>query len=180
MKVRAIVVSVACLGLLVGFQNCGGAVGPSAPDALGSSPTPTSKASLSGTYEVNKFIATSSCPDLDTTELEVECAAIYEEEAASSSHTVEFQSDGTLVVQGPCNTFYGQYEYQTSGSLGQLRISDLLGTSANCGNAIDKEEEDLLLKRLGKAVRTVSDGPDSITIYTDQSSAISIAKSSNY
>jgi hypothetical protein len=165
-KVRSAMLVLSGLGLIIGFQNCGGALN-GVGDAQGAISS-SEKASLVGRYEVEDFIATSSCPDVDSGD--ALCASVYKEDSAQTGQVVEFLSDGTLVVEGACNTYYS--EYQISGNaLAMLSIGDLSGTNVVCDGPAQKEES-LLLHRLGAAVRLAKDGPTEISIYTDQSSAL--------
>lgn len=170
MKVRVGVSLLAGLVLMVGFQNCGGPVGGVGDSASHDFPL-NEKANLVGRFEVDKFIATSSCPDMDLDG--VVCAATYKEENAKIKQVVEFLADGTLIVEGACNTYYSQYDLETNGSLGRIAVDELSGTSASC-DGLEAEEESLLVYRLSQSVRVVEEGPQSLTIYTDRSSAVKL------
>ena len=176
MKIRVLLVTFASLGLVIGFQNCGGAVGSSDPMSS-TSLDASEKSSLSGSFEVQKFVSTSSCPDQNSEGLA--CASVFEESEAESSQIVEFLADGTVMVQGACNTFYGHYELNNSGSMGQIAVKDLYGTSVDC-DGVDGDEEARLVHRLGKSVRVVSEGADNLMVFTDQSSAIALKRSFDY
>ena len=171
MKVRVGISVLAGLALMMGFQNCGG---PVEMGEAGSTNFQTNeKVGLIGRFEIDKFIATSSCPDLDPDG--VTCAAIYEEEEAQLTQVVEFLSDGTLIVEGACNTYYSSYELESNGSIAKFAVGELSGTSAAC-SGMEAEEESLLVFRLTQSVRLVEEGPESLTIFTDRSSALKLEK----
>ena len=170
MKARVMFISIAGLGLIMGFQNCGGPVGTAGetellkPDASGGS-------SISGKFKIEKFVATSKCPDIDTEG--GACAAVYVEDDALTEQSIEFHEDGTLIVEAACNTYYADYEFSSNGTLGKIAVGNLSGTSANCdGEAA--EEESVLMHRLSKSVRIVEEGPKDLTLFTDQSSALKL------
>lgn len=169
-RLRAIAISIAGLGLIMGFQNCGGPVG-SGGDAELLKSEPDSAASLSGKFKIEKFVATSKCPDVDLED--GACAAAYKEDDALTEQKVEFLEDGTLIVEAACNTYYADYEFSSNGTLGKIAVGNLSGTSAKCdGEAA--EEESVLVHRLSKSVRIVEEGPQDLTLFTDQSSALKL------
>lgn len=174
MKVRALISAFAGLGLLIGFQNCAGPT--SLEGESGELSQPSEKASIKGRYKVSDFIATSSCPDMDMDGEGLACAAVYEEVAAKISQTVEFQEDGTLVIEGVCNTYYADYFVSGSGHLSKIEIANVSGTSNSC-SGLEAEEESLLIFRLTESVRAVVENKSQILIFTDKSSAVRIQKS---
>lgn len=172
MRLRAVVFSIAGLSLLFGFQNC------SAPTTLDSEGNlieqPTEKASLSGRYSVSEFISTSSCPDIEQNG--IVCSAIYKEDKAKTIQFIEFMPDGSLMLEGSCNTYYANYVLSSSGSIGRFKVDSLSGTSKATCSAEEAEEESILVYRLGEAVRIVEEGPKDLAIYTDQSSAFRLIR----
>lgn len=170
MKVRAMAISIAGLGLIMGFQNCGGPVGSTGGAEL-LKPGTEGSSSISGKFKIEKFVATSKCPDIDLED--GACAAVYEEDDALTEQSVEFHEDGTLIVEAACNTYYAEYEFSSNGTLGKIAVGNLSGTSAKCdGEAA--EEESVLVHRLSKSVRIVEEGPKDMTLFTDQSSALKL------
>lgn len=170
MKVRVILSSLIGLSLMLGFQNCGA---PVSSDLNSVSPNSSEKLNLVGRFEIDKFVSTSSCPDVDSGELA--CAARYEEVDAKLRQVVEFLSDGTLIIEGACNTYYSRYELESNGDIGRFYVNELAGTSSACGGE-EAEEESLLVYRLSQSVRLVKEGPSNLVIFTDRSSALKLAR----
>lgn len=171
MKKQSLIVLSLGFILVMGFQNCSGTNSPDEPS--NSYPVGSEKASLEGRFEVDKFISTSSCPDVSSADLV--CSSIFSEEESETFQSVEFMSDGTLIVEGACNTYFSQYRLEGDIGLGHFYVDELSGTSKVCSGA-EAEEENLLLHRLAQSVRIVADSAESLTIYTDQSSALKLTK----
>ena len=169
MKVRALVLSIAGLGLVMGFQNCGGPV--SSNDGALAKAEPEESAVLAGKFKIEKFVATSRCPDVDVED--GACAASYKEDAALTDQKIEFLEDGTLIVEAACNTYYAEYKFSSNGTLGKIAVENLQGTSASC-DGDEAEEESVLVHRISKSVRIVEEGPEDLTLFTDQSSALKL------
>lgn len=172
MRVRVGLSLLTGLALMIGFQNCAGPTAGVGNSAAQNFPI-NEKASVIGRFEVDKFISTSSCPDIEPDGLV--CAAIYQEEEAQMKQVVEFLADGTLIIEGACNTYYSKYKIESNGSLGRIAVGELSGTSAAC-DGLEAEEESLLVYRLSKSVRVVEEGSQALTIFTDQSSALRLEK----
>lgn len=176
MRLRAVLFSIAGFSLLMGFQNCGA---PTTLDSVsGSDAALKEKLSLSGRYIVSHFIANSGCPDVDLSE-GLTCSAEYSESAAVTEQSIEFMPDGTLIIEGACNTYYSTYEMYSleegSNAAGRFAVKNISGSKNACdGDAV--EEESVLIHRLSKAVGIKEDGDKSVTIQTNQSSEVRFAK----
>ncbi len=170
MNARALISITAVLAVMMGFQNCGGQMNLN--EDFSNSPS-AEKISLSGRFKVDKFVATSGCPDIDSDEFV--CSALYKEDSAVKNQIVEFADDGTIIVEGACNTYYSRYVLDSNGSLGRIEIEELKGTGNVC-DGLEAEEEILLVHRLNNSVRIVEEGGRSVMIYTDQSSALKLQK----